>query len=122
MLEVRRRFSRQRKRRVVRLDLDPELVVWRSRENEFAPYDIESLDEDGQLIFIEVKSTTSDDPTDPFEISEAELLLALQKRSRHYVYRVTLAHTDLPIIHRYQDPVGGTSRRTPRPSDLVEHD
>lgn len=87
------------------LGFDPEAVVWRSQEHPYAPYDIESLDADGQRIYIEVKSAASDDPTDAFEISEAELLCALQKRSNYYVYRVTEAHTASPSITRYQDPI-----------------
>ena len=94
------------KRRLTSFGGNPDLVVWRSQQNEFAPYDIESQDEDGQLIYIEVKSTTSDDSSEPFDISEAELLFALRKRSRYYVYRVTSAHLAVPNIDRYQDPIG----------------
>jgi hypothetical protein len=94
------------RRRLIALGRDPNVVVWRSREHEFAPYDLESQDLDSQLIYIEVKSTTSADPCDPFEISEAELLFALQKRSNYYIYRVTEAHTATPAITRYQDPIG----------------
>ena len=100
------------RRRMMGLGRDPGVVVWRSRDNEYAQYDIESQDEEGQLIYIEVKSTTSDDPSDPFEISEAELLLALQKRSRYYLYRVTSAHSALPQIERYQDPIGRLQQNT----------
>jgi hypothetical protein len=102
------------RRRLLALRRDPALVVWRSRERELAPYDIESLDEDGQQIYIEVKSTTSDDPYDPFEISEAELILALQKRSRYYIYRVTDAHTASPSITRFRDPIHRLHHNTAR--------
>jgi len=90
--------------RLERLGWDPDTVVWRSSERPFAPYDIESLDEDGQRIYIEVKATISSDPTDAFEISEAELQYALQKRSSYYIYRVTEAHTATPLVTRYNDP------------------
>ena len=93
---------------------DPALVVWRSRAHEYAPYDIESQDHDGQQIYIEVKSTTSDDPSDPFEISDAELLFAMQKRSSYYIYRVTSAHTATPAIERYRDPIGRLHDNTAR--------
>ncbi|HEV2360430.1 MAG TPA: DUF3883 domain-containing protein, partial [Acidimicrobiales bacterium] len=76
--------------------------------------DIESIDEDGQRIYIEVKSTVSDDPAGAFEISEAELLFALRHRSRYYVYRVTQAHTKRPSIMRFQDPIGRIHDHTAR--------
>jgi hypothetical protein len=102
------------RRRLVALGRDPALVVWRSRDQEYAPYDIESQDHDGQHIYIEVKSTTSDDPSDPFEISEMELLFGIQKRSSYYIYRVTSAHTATPAIKRYRDPVGRLHDNTAR--------
>lgn len=94
------------RRRITSLGQDPNIVAWRSKEHELAPYDIESLDEDGQRIYIEVKSTTSSDPYDAFEISEAELLFAIEKRDSYYIYRVTEAHTAGPSVLRFRDPVG----------------
>jgi hypothetical protein len=94
------------RRRVQQLGLDPAVVRWVSHERELAPYDIESLDDDGQQLYIEVKSTTSDDPHDAFEISEGELLFALRKRSQYCVYRVTEAHLAIPSITRFRDPIG----------------
>lgn len=102
------------RRRLIALGRDPALVVWRSRDHEFAPYDLESQDHDGQQIYIEVKATTSDDPSDPFEISDAELLFSLQKRGSYYVYRVTSAHTATPSIERYRDPIGRIHDNTAR--------
>jgi len=97
-------YSSER-RRLRDTGLDPDAVLWRSERNPYAPYDIESLDEDGQRIFIEVKSTTSDDPSDPFEISEAELRCALREAERYYIYRVTETHTARPRVTRYEDPL-----------------
>lgn len=97
-------FEREKAR--VRQFGDDDLVVWVSQQNPFAPYDIESVDADGQRIFIEVKSTTSADPTEAFPISKAELLTAMRERSRYYIYRVTSVSTATPSIFRYQDPVG----------------
>ena len=37
--------------------MNPDSVTWVSKTNETSPYDIRSLDEDGQVIYIEVKST-----------------------------------------------------------------
>jgi hypothetical protein len=96
-------FDAERKR-VEAAGFDPSAVVWRSKRNPFAPYDIESIDTDGQRIFIEVKATSSDDPSDPFVISKSELLQALRHRSRFYIYRVTRTNTASPAVHRYQDP------------------
>jgi hypothetical protein len=90
--------------RVQAAGFDPSAVVWRSKRNPFAPYDIESIDTDGQRIFIEVKATTGDDPAEPFLISQSELLEALRHRSRFYIYRVTKTKTASPAVHRYQDP------------------
>lgn len=97
-------FEREKAR--VRQFGDDDLVVWVSQQNPFAPYDIESVDADGQRIYIEVKSTTSADPTEAFPISKAELLTAMRERSRYYIYRVTSVSTATPSIFRYQDPAG----------------
>jgi hypothetical protein len=94
------------RRRLAGAGRDPGIVVWRSKDHPLAPYDIESMDDDGQRIYIEVKATTADDPHDAFEISEGELLLAFAKRSSYYIYRVTSAHTAQPIITRFRDPIG----------------
>jgi Domain of unknown function (DUF3883) len=71
------------RRRVADLGLDPGLVSWHSKRQLSAPYDIESIDGDGQQIYIEVKATTSADPSDPFEISDAELVFMMAKRSNY---------------------------------------
>jgi hypothetical protein len=87
------------------MGFDPDAVVWRSERHPFAPYDIESLDEDGQRIYIEVKATSAEDPSEPFEISDAELRCALREGERYFIYRVTLAHTAAPHVTRYADPL-----------------
>jgi hypothetical protein len=92
------------KHRVQAFGGDPTAVLWRAKRNPFAPHDIESLDEDGQRIFIEVKSTSESDPSGPFSISRSELMQALRHRSRFYIYRVTSADTATPAVHRYRDP------------------
>ncbi len=85
--------------------IDPSAVVWRSETHEFAPYDIESIDVDGQRIYIEVKATTDDDPCAPFNISAAELQWALNKGDRYYIYRVTDINSAEPLVTRFRDPV-----------------
>jgi len=92
-------------RRVRASGQDPRRVVWRSEAHPFAPYDIESIDDDGHTMYIEVKSTSGDDRYEAFEISHAELMWALRHRSRYFIYRVTNAHLAVPSIARFQDPV-----------------
>lgn len=94
------------RKRVAAFGGDPDVVYWRSERNPLAPFDVESLDDDGQRIFIEVKSTSGDDPTTPFLVSHGELLEALRLRSRYFIYRVTEVDTARPRIHRYRDPAG----------------
>ena len=94
------------RRRLIDLGLDPNLVTWVSQTYETAPYDLESVDDEGQRIFIEVKSTSMSDPGSPFEISQAELLMAAAERSRYYIYRVTDVDTDAPQVTTYRDPIG----------------
>jgi hypothetical protein len=96
-------FEKERQR-VQAFGGDPSAVLWRSDRNPYAPHDIESIDEDGQRIFIEVKSTTESDPTGRFPISQPELIQALRHRSRFYIYRVTSVDTATPAVHRYRDP------------------
>lgn len=64
------------------------------------PYDIESLDASGVRIYIEVKSTTGDDPTAPFLISQSELLEALGRRESYVIYRVTDVESAAPRVTR----------------------
>lgn len=93
-------------RRVRDLGFHADAVRWIARDHQYAVYDIESIDERGNRIFIEVKATTDTDPSAPFYISENELTWALSKREAAYVYRVTEAHTAAPRITRYRDPIG----------------
>jgi hypothetical protein len=109
----RRRFGRRgekvtfetEKRRVEAEGRDPAAVRWVSRENETAPYDILSVDDDGGPRYIEVKSTTGADPQEPFEMSEAELLFAIEHRERHFVYRVVTVKEPAPPVWRYRGPI-----------------
>jgi hypothetical protein len=96
----------QERSRLSALGMDPDLVRWVAREQETAPYDIESLEREGQPRYIEVKSTTGADPSDPFVISSAELQFALHHRERYYIYRVTAVGDAAPEVHRYLDPLG----------------
>ena len=77
------------RQRLKRLGKNPDSVHWISKVDELSPYDLMSVDEDDQLIWIEVKATRGSDPAEPFYISHAELIEATYRRSRYYVYRVT---------------------------------
>ncbi|MGW8645624.1 sacsin N-terminal ATP-binding-like domain-containing protein [Micromonospora chalcea] len=83
----------------------PDLVVWVSKDDELAPFDIQSVDTDDQVIYIEVKSTKADNPEEPFYLSQAELLEASLHGSRYYIYRVTNAAAEAPTITRVVDPL-----------------
>lgn len=92
--------------RLTRLGKNPDSVHWISKVDELAPYDIMSVDEDDQLIYIEVKSTKATDPAEAFYISHAELIEASFRRSRFYIYRVTNVDAQVPLITRWADPLG----------------
>ncbi|MHA7297199.1 sacsin N-terminal ATP-binding-like domain-containing protein [Pseudarthrobacter sp. MDT3-1] len=85
---------------------NPDSVRWVSKVDELSPFDMTSVDEDDQLIYIEVKSTNGADPTEAFYISRGELIEATVRRSRYYIYRVTDVDAAVPTITRWADPLG----------------
>lgn len=91
--------------RLVSLGWDPDLVQWISSTDETSLYDICSLGDEGGPRYIEVKSTTGDDPSDPFPISAPQLRFALAHRRSYFIYRVTKVRDARPVIHRYYDPL-----------------
>lgn len=97
-------FEKERER-LIESGLDPKLAIWVSKDNELAPFDIQSVD-DSQTVYIEVKATTRSDPSTPFLISKNELVLAAIHRDRYFIYRVTDALTDSPTVTRFRDPFG----------------
>ena len=62
----------------------------------FPGYDIQSFDENGKIIYIEVKSSKSK-KKDYFEISENEIKAAKELGDDYYIYQVTNALTDPQI-------------------------
>lgn len=86
--------------------LDPDLVRWISRDDEQADHDLESVGDDGATIYIEVKSTVSADPGEPFPITSTELRFAARHRTRYFIYRVTCVQEPAPSVTRYRDPIG----------------
>jgi hypothetical protein len=93
------------RRRLAGRGVDPDLVKWVSRENELSPYDLKSVDDDGGPRYIEVKSTTGDDPSDPFPISTPELRFAMRHRRRYWIYRVVDVKDASPTVWRYHEPI-----------------
>jgi len=92
------------RRRVRELGLDENEVEWVALDHPLAPFDIKSVDLHGE-IYIEVKSTTSSDPTTPFSISQSEVVVATRAAKRYFIYRVTSVDTATPRVHRYEDPM-----------------
>ena len=62
----------------------------------FPGYDIQSFDESGNQIYIEVKSTKGKNKN-YFEISENEIRAAKELGDAYYIYQVTNALTDPKI-------------------------
>ena len=87
-------------------------VVWTSESDPAADHDIRSLDDSGEPIWIEVKSTTGRHGR--FEWSEAEFLKAVAERDRYVLVRVYEAHTDSPSCKKFRNPVAMIRENTLR--------
>ena len=87
-------------------------VIWTSRSNPAADYDILSVADDGGDLWLEVKSTTG--RHGHFDWPRAEFERALRTRERYILCRVYEAHSAKPTLRREQDPVakllGGAMR------------
>ena len=79
-------------------------VVWIAKNNPLADCDILSIDENGEELWIEVKSTTGRDGH--FQWSIAEFKKAIQEREHYILWRVYEADTIHPSIKPFRDPVG----------------
>jgi len=90
--------------RVKALGYPESRVVWKSEEDPGADYDILSVGDDGEALWLEVKSTTGRDGR--FRWPKAEFEKAIQKRSRYILYRVYEAHTTYPSVKEFVDPIG----------------
>jgi Domain of unknown function (DUF3883) len=89
---------------------DPERVRRVSRDIETADHDLESVGEDGKPIYIEVKTTSSDDPGEAFPISAAELLCAAKHQEHYFISRVTRVRDAVPRITAYAEPLNLVER------------
>ncbi|MHB1808130.1 MAG: protein NO VEIN domain-containing protein [Solirubrobacteraceae bacterium] len=90
--------------RVADLGESLDRVVWTSDAEPFADHDIKSVDDDGEDLWIEVKSTTGRDGR--FSWPGAEFRLAVRARSRYALYRVYEADTTTPTWSCVRDPIG----------------
>ena len=116
--ETRRLYGRRgeeaayqaERNRLIAAGGDPERVRWISRDIETADHDLESVGEDGKPIYIEVKTTSSDDPGEAFPISAAELLCAAKHQEHYFIYRVTRVRDAVPRITAYAEPLNLVER------------
>jgi hypothetical protein len=90
--------------RVADLGVALDRVVWMSDADPFADHDIKSVDDDGEDLWIEVKSTAGRDGR--FSWPGAEFRLAVRARSRYALYRVYEADTTTPTWSCVRDPIG----------------
>lgn len=90
--------------RVRALGLPESRVVWVSKADPGANYDILSVGRDGRDIWIEVKSSTGRHGY--FEWPRGEFELALRTRKRYVLYRVYEANTTAATFRTQVDPVG----------------
>ncbi len=95
------------KRRLAAMDVNPAdaeksgLLAWVSAGQPGSPYDIRSLDEQLDEVFIEVKSSSDRNPV--IHLSITELAFALAKGERYWLYWVgnaSAAQPDLPEYYR----------------------
>lgn len=89
--------------RVERVGLPTDKVIWISKTNPMADYDIRSIDDDGKKLIIEVKSTSGEGGR--FQWSKAEFQRALSERRRYILYRVYNASGKTPTVRAFRDPV-----------------
>jgi len=90
-------------KRVRALGYPETCVVWTSRLNPTADHDIRSIADDGDDLWLEVKSTTGRHGR--FDWPRAEFELALRARERYVLCRVYEADTATPTVRREWDPV-----------------
>jgi hypothetical protein len=98
--EIILRFERERVRE---LGFPEDRVRWISEEIPTADFDILSVDDNGEDLIIEVKSTTGSDGR--FHWSRAEFQRAVSARERYLLYRVYLATSYTPIVRSFRDPI-----------------
>ena len=91
------------KARVRKAGYRQDRVVWVSQANPTSDFDIESVDEDGKKLFIEVKATSGSDGR--FHWSLPEFHRALHEGGRYILYRVYLVDSASPIVCAFRNPI-----------------
>ena len=101
---------RHERERVAAAGYDPDRVVWTAGDDpdNAADYDIASVDDDGEVLWIEVKATRGSDGY--FRWTRPEFERAVKARNRYVVYRVYDAASKRPKIKKFRDPVGLLAR------------
>jgi hypothetical protein len=89
--------------RVRQRGLPVDRVVWVAATRPAADYDIKSVDDDGEDLFIEVKSTTGRDGR--FVWPVAEFQLAIREHQHYVLYRVYEADSETPSWSCFRDPL-----------------
>ena len=87
-----------------RLDLAEKIVKQYEDKSFYPGYDIQSFDQKGNKIFIEVKSTSSK-KKDYFEISDNEINAAKHYKDQFYIYQVVNALVDPKIDAIIENPM-----------------
>lgn len=90
-------YEKEKLRNAGREDLIDK-IKWISKEDDGVGYDIQSFDESGNEIFIEVKTTEKNDDT-VFFISANEVNKMEEKKEKYYIYRVYNIKTQHPELY-----------------------
>jgi len=94
---------RLEQKRVRELGFPEDRVRWIAEEFPTADYDVLSVDDDGEELIIEVKSTTGRDGR--FHWTRSEFQRAVSARERYLLYRVYFATSYTPIVRSFRDPI-----------------
>ena len=90
------------RKRVAELGMDPNRVVWTADLDPYADHDIKSVADDGEDLWVEVKSTTGRHGR--FSWTSAEFALAMREGDHYWIYRVYEADTVGPEWKCFPDP------------------
>ena len=80
-----------------------EIVVWSSRTNTNSDHDIRSIDENGDTLWIEVKSTSGSDGR--FAWSRREFEKAMNCGENYELWRVYQVDTKRPVAKGFRNPI-----------------
>ena len=79
------------------------LVCWVARDNPTADHDIRSVAEDGDTLWIEVKSTSGSDGN--FDWPESEVAKAMAEPEHYVLCRVYRVNSTNPLVKRFPNPL-----------------